>query len=204
MYKKIIKQLFPILTIILITSCNGKKTGNNDAPGKAETDQNTSKNNSKKVSGRNVGEGLKGDFDGDGNIETAQLRLLKEGNFEESPFKFSIDFTNPKIPSFTFDSNHEEGAYLINEGELVNNAGDEISFFSPPLEGTLGWIQVLTLKNYSWKDLVSAPYQTPNDFKSAEEIIFRENGVLYYWDAMEAMNKNAGAPPFVKVKVKLK
>jgi ketosteroid isomerase-like protein len=181
------------------------------------TDKNVSNiKTTEKVTGRNVGEGLTGDFDGDGNPETAQLRLIKEGKFDEGGWQFSIDFTNTKIPSITFDGD-QDYASLINEGKLDNDAGDELSVLTPPNHGTWNSIQTHTFKNGSWKELMepvgyqSVYYEDQEsaekdvNAKSPEDIIFKENGTVYYWD-----NQNVDLPngeqefKLVKVKAKLK
>lgn len=181
------------------------------------TDKNVSKDNSnEKVAGRNVGDGLTGDFDGDGNNETAQLRLIKEGKFDEGGWKFSIDFSNTKIPSITFDGD-QDYASLINEGKLDNDAGDELSVLTPPNHGTMNFIRTYTLKNNSWKEFMepimyqSTYYDDPESAEkddktpTPEEAIFKEKGTVYYYDYQSVDLPNGEQEfKFVKVKAKLK
>ena len=102
--------------------------------------------------GTAIGDTLKGDFDGDGNIETAVIHLVKVGVPDVETWKMSVDFSNKNISSIPFQSD-QDYAGLINEGKLDNDSGDELSVSTPPNHGIDNFKQTYTFKNGSWKEL---------------------------------------------------
>src|SRR5690242_548179 len=73
---------------------------------------------------------IQGDFNGDGTNETGALRLIKEGELQSTPWIYSLVFSDPAIQTLTFTNDLENPPTLINEGQLNDLPGDELSIFT--------------------------------------------------------------------------
>ncbi|RYX99801.1 hypothetical protein EON78_02625 [bacterium] len=159
---------------------------------------------------------IKGDFDGDGLYETAQIELIKPGIIGEKSWEMKVNFSNPKIKAIQFQSEQEYSS-LINEGNLNNTPGDEISILIPPANGNMYYLKPYKLQGGEWKELFEG-FLTPssilflNDnneidpgYIEFEERLFIDKDTVYYYDY-----QNVEFPDdeqefrFVKVKAELK
>lgn len=138
---------------------------------------------------KTVGEKIQGDFDGDGKIEYVIAVKVKEGignpidDDNAIPTEYEIQFSGNKlkpIPVGCCDLR------LINEGDLNNNATDEISIFQAPMNGCTYLMATYSFINGDWKQIIK-PFLIPTgcDYMSNEDLqkrIFKENNSVYYYD----------------------
>jgi len=154
-------------------------------------------------SGIPVGSSITGDFNGDGVLDTASLRIVKEGKFDEEPYQLAIQFSSAIISPIKASYDHED-LVLINEGDLDGQPGDELSVFAPPNHGCSYTMYTYTCKANGWK-LLLEPFliATACDPLSAEDLqkrIFREDNHIYFLNA----DPNDEAGSLFREKAKLK
>lgn len=173
------KKLFTLIAIVFL-SCESS------APDKKNIIE-------KKVNSINenrlemVGEKVQGDFNGDKQPEFATaVRFAEEhGNPAEggTAAEYHLQFTNANLPSVAVSFNSFR---IINEGDLDNDGGDELSLFQEPVNGCVYSMTTYSLKNNQWQQIVK-PFliMTGCEYISNEELqkrIFTENNHIYFWD----------------------
>lgn len=132
-----------------------------------------------------IGDSITGDFNGDGTLDVAILRIVKEGVFQEEAWTLAVEFSDKDIPSIEFQCDREYST-LINEGDLNNIAGDEITIYSPPLGGCTYHMTTYSLIDHKWKIIVptflipTACEEISNDELQAR--IFKEGNSIYYYE----------------------
>ncbi|KAA5534944.1 hypothetical protein F0919_10115 [Taibaiella lutea] len=94
-------------------------------------------------------------------------------------------FSSSEIKPLNINPNRED-IYLINEGDLNNIRGDEITVYGPPLHGCTYEMSTYTYADGAWK-LIIEPFLIPtacNEMSDAElqNRILKEGGVVYYYD----------------------
>jgi ketosteroid isomerase-like protein len=148
------------------------------------TDKNLSK--PKKATAATVGTHITGDFDGDGVTETISTRILKaDTGSEDELYELSIDFSGGRVKSMKENYNHE-WLYFINEGDLNDIPGDELTIYSPPNHGCTYDVTTYTFVNGKWK-LLMEPFMIPTSCEdisddALQQKIFREGNTIYYYD----------------------
>ncbi|WP_177765757.1 hypothetical protein [Flavobacterium sp. I3-2] len=133
-----------------------------------------------------IGEIIKGDFNGDGKIETAQLVKIKQGfgnPIEDGTSdEFEIQFSNKKIKPIKIGCCN---AILVNEGDLNNKKGDEISIYQAPMNGCTYSMSTYTYSKSEWKtvvDLFLIPTACENfSFTEIDNLVLKENNTIYYY-----------------------
>lgn len=132
-----------------------------------------------------IGDSIIGDFDGNGKLEAATLHIIKEGEFQEKPWIFSIDFSDKNIPSILFECDRDYST-LINEGNLGRIGGDKLSVYSPPLGGCTYTMKTYSFSKNKWNIIVplflvptACEDLTDNEL---QERIFSENGSIFYYE----------------------
>ncbi len=132
-----------------------------------------------------IGDSITGDFNGDGTLDVAILRIVKEGVFQEESWTLAIEFPSRDIPSIEFQCDREYST-LINEGDLNNIAGDEITIYSPPLGGCTYHMTTYSLIDNKWKIIVPTfliPTACDNmSYDQLQARIFKENDSIYYYE----------------------
>lgn len=138
------------------------------------------------VRNQKTGEIIKGDFNGDGKLETARIVKIKYGfgnPIEDGePDEYEIQFSNSKIKSLKIGCCE---AILVNEGDLNNDQKDEISIYQAPMNGCLYVMSAYTYTKLEWK-IVVEPYIYPTGCESLtyteiQNLIVKENNNIYYY-----------------------
>lgn len=139
-----------------------------------------------------VGLSINGDFDGDGQLETAmaiQTKEIKENPLENKKAAvFAVQFSNNNLT--TIDDIRRD-IRLVNEGDLNLDGGDEISIYSNEI------ISTYTFKNGNW--IIFMPpfktfYYTYAGKLTDSELqnrIFIENNNVYVYQASMLPDRNA-------------
>lgn len=135
-----------------------------------------------------VGESIQGDFEGDGVPGIATAVRIKEGagNLAEdgTPDDYEIQFSAAGLQSI--DAGCCE-IRLINEGDLDEDGGDELSLFQAPMNGCTHTMTTYSRKHGAWKQLIRG-FLVPTactriSDADLQERIFREKTVVYFLDA---------------------
>lgn len=153
------------------------------------------------------GNQIKGDFNGDGAVETAKLTFLSNIRSKEDAsqqIRYDVRFANHSIPPLKIIALHK-GVKLISEGDLNGKRGDEISVLMPPNNGLWASIETYTFKNGSWVKIMDPVSYYLDDIPnkhipSLENMISEEKGLVYYYQA----DLNADQLKFVKKLATLK
>lgn len=185
-FLKAMKYILLFILLLHLSSCSNKKQGNPDKNEptipKTEVQQTNQKSNSLSIA---IGDSITGDFNGDGTLDVAILRIVKEGVFQEEAWTLAVEFSDKDIPSIEFQCDREYST-LINEGDLNNIAGDEITIYSPPLGGCTYHMTTYSLIDHKWKIVVptflipTACEEISNDELQAR--IFKEGNSIYYYE----------------------
>ena len=146
-----------------------------------ENDKTTYKNLTKNT----IGTSIAGDFDGDGTIEKTTLQMYSKGKDEDEIDYFTINFSSAKIKPLKVSCDRDY-LTLINEGDLNNIPGDEITVYSPPFGGCTFNMTTYTYVNEKWKPimepiLVSTACDEMSD-ADLQKRIFKEGHTVYYLD----------------------
>lgn len=134
-----------------------------------------------------IGEKIQGDFNGDGKMEFATLKKVKErkGNPIENgtPEVYEIQFSDPKIKPILANCCDIR---LINEGDLNNNQTDEISIYQAPMNGCTYSMTTYSIINGKWKKIVDTflipTGCEPLSDNDLQQRIFKENSSIYYFE----------------------
>lgn len=158
-----------------------------------------------------VGDKIYGDFNGDGSFEYAYRVMTEKGDRnpveDGTPDKYEIQFSDKKIESIR----NLGWCFLINEGDLNNDGSDEITVYSTPENGCIGYATTYTIKNkksYSLINLFSVYSGDCDNEMSIElqDLVELNNGVVYYYeynpDVEHSINRRGKKLKFAK-KVKL-
>lgn len=96
-------------------------------------------------------ETISGDFNGDGEIEVAELYRLSDDENRES----NIYFTNDSIKSIDSAVIEYSAMYMTNEGDLNGNGTDDIGLFLYAGESYWGTYAVYSYIGSEWRLLLS-------------------------------------------------
>lgn len=133
-----------------------------------------------------IGKTIKGDFNGDGKLEIAQLVKVKQGygNPIEDGIadEYEIQFSDKNIASIKIGCCE---AILVNEGDLNNDDKDELSIFQAPMNGCVYMMRAYTFSESSWEIIVD-PFLIPTGCdsvteKEIQDRIIKENNTIYYF-----------------------
>lgn len=152
-----------------------------------------------------IGITVKGDFNGNGKIETAMVKRIKigrgnpveNGTADEYELRFSDDGIKPMQIGCC-------GATLINEGDLNHDGADEISIYQQPMNGCTNSMTTYGFKTK--KAVVMVPrFLIPTgceelNYQQLQQRVFEENKYIYYL----ATDPNAVDGKLIKIKVKNK
>ena len=135
-----------------------------------------------------IGKKINGDFDGNGQIEEIEIHLVKKGygnyqtddkfEFDKNEILISTNKINVKGLNF--------GSYpiLINEGDLNENGGDELSIVSYSPNGTQVSLTVYSFNGNSWGkflDVDNGPGTgTDLTLQDLQNRVYRKNKKTYY------------------------
>ena len=143
---------------------------------------------------KTVGYIVQGDFSASGKQEVAfivrtvagQGNPIEDGTADEYEIQFS-DISLKPIEAGCCEMQ------LVNEGDLNEDGGDELSVFQEPMNGNTFSMTTYTFTNGIWKELIKTfLVPTGGDYLDQEQIqnmIFKENGVLYYY-VVDANDEN--------------
>jgi len=128
-----------------------------------------------------VGQKISGDFNGDGKVDTAFLKV--NANSKTKHKNWRLSFSDKTILSMQLGCCEP---ILINEGDLNGDKTIEFSIFQAPENGCVYIWTTYSLKNKQWAKLIQ-PFLIATDcedFKPADlqKRVFKENGKVYYWD----------------------
>jgi len=144
----------------------------------------TNKLSESKDSVKNIGTKIMGDFDGDGQQETAFIVKMKEGkgNCIETGIcdEFEVRFSNPKLPPIKVGCCDP---ILINEGDLYKNGRDAISILRLPENGCMDMLYTYSYENGNWKMVLNFFIPSACDGLSdsiINHLVFRSNDKIYY------------------------
>lgn len=138
------------------------------------------------IENKKIGEIIKGDFDGDGKLETARLVKVKQGfgnPIEDGePDDYEIQFSSKKMRPIKIGCCE---AILVNEGDLNNDKKDEISIYQAPMNGCVYRMQTFTFFKSEWK-LVFEPFLYPTacdelTFTEIENLVVKEKDSIFYY-----------------------
>lgn len=125
---------------------------------------------------------MTGDFNGDGNIDTAYATLLKPPAGEDEQAQYKIRFLSNTLPGMPDISGR---ARLINEGDLDGDGADELSTFNEPLHGCTYDLTTWTFASGEWKQF-AAPQLVPTACEvftdeQLQQRIVLENDTVFVW-----------------------
>ncbi len=128
-----------------------------------------------------VGHKITGDFNGDGNVDTAFLKVKTDTKAKHKDWM--VSFNDKTIASIQIGCCDP---LLIKEGDLNTDKTTELSIFQAPENGCVYMWTTYTLKNSHWTKLFQ-PFLIATDcedFKPADlqNRVFKETGKVYYWD----------------------
>jgi len=136
---------------------------------------------------RRVGREVQGDFNGDGQIDSAIEVVVKEpnGNPVEDGVAgaFAIRFLSGKLPSVQVGCCHFR---LINEGDLNGDGRDDLSIFQAPENGCTYRMATYSFRNRTWKQLME-PFLIPTACEpfgdeALQQRIFKEQDTVYFYE----------------------
>lgn len=132
-----------------------------------------------------IGETIQGDFDGDGQIDTATVTKVKEGKGnpveDGTADEYEIRFSGTQLKAITAGCCEIR---LINEGDLDKDGKDEISLFQAPMNGCTHSMATYSFKNRAWEQIVET-FLIPTGCNNSSDAdlqnrVFKENDVIYY------------------------
>lgn len=132
-----------------------------------------------------VGTTVQGDFNGDGKKEFAfpVQTIVGQGNPMEdgTSDEYEIQFTELQLKTIVTGCCTMQ---FINEGDLNEDGGDELSVYQAPMNGNTFSMTTYTYSKGSWKELIKT-FLIPTggdylDNQQIQDIIWKENGVVYY------------------------
>lgn len=146
---------------------------------------------------------IRGDFNGDGNLEYAFRVLTKKGygNPVEDgvPDEYEIHFSDTKLKPVKVDCCWFE---LINEGDLNNDGSDELSIAQSPMNGCIGSFRTFTCKSGNCFELFEPfAFYSCNQAskKELQDLVTVENSVVYYRET----DPDGGYPGKKRVNLKM-
>ncbi len=123
-----------------------------------------------------------GDFDGDKLIETAKIKLKIKGD-EQSSWTYTITFSNPKIKPFDVVSASDK-IELINEGQLDNTKGDELSIKKATFNGGMlnPILALFSYHNGNWITATESIFVGGHlpDSLNLSKMIFKKGHQVFY------------------------
>lgn len=125
---------------------------------------------------------VEGDFNGDGNWDSAYGVLYRKAMEKEGQDEYVIRFSNPDIKPLVTGFGEIR---LINEGDLNNDGRDDISVYQAPLHGCTYVMSSWAFTKSGWKQ-VTDPWLVYNgcNYLSDEDLqnrIVLEDGIVYYY-----------------------
>lgn len=128
---------------------------------------------------------LSGDFNGDGVMEYAFVKKVKEGQGnpveDGTPDEYAVEFSNNEIPSINIGCCE---ALLIGEGDLNKDGKPEFSVYQAPMNGNTYTLTTWTFAANKWKPLFpSFLVPTGGDALSMKELegkVYLRNDSLFY------------------------
>lgn len=131
---------------------------------------------------------ITGDFNGDGQTDTAYIVRTKNGYgnpMEDDGVadEYAVRFAGNKLPDAKIGCCE---ARLFNEGDLNLDGADEFSVYQWPMNGTVCDMTTLTFRDHRWQPLIT-PFVIPTgaEYLSDEDIqrrVFLEKGIIYFMD----------------------
>lgn len=125
---------------------------------------------------------IDGDFNGDGNLDTAFGVLLRRAMEEEGQDEYVIRFSDGSIHQL--ETGYGE-IRLINEGDLNNDGRDDISVYQAPLHGCTYNMNTYSYSGDKWKSITGTwlvlsgcNYLSDEDLQNR---IVVEDGTVYYY-----------------------
>lgn len=125
----------------------------------------------------------KGDFNGDGNQESVGVVVVSEGEMQSKNWIYNVIFSNPNIPSFSFES-PLDSYVVINEGPLNFSPGDELSIITQSRMMGLSSIYVYTFVKGAWgnaMDPIASKFLLPDSIQF-DDLIFTKNDQIYFYE----------------------
>ncbi|MFW5982871.1 MAG: CsgG/HfaB family protein [bacterium] len=141
----------------------------------------------------NFGNKVKGDFNGDGEIDYVKLKIVGQkeekwvGGSKVMKNIYSLVTLNLNVEPLDLGIGTRE-PYLINEGDLNNDGADALSVFYPPENGNYYFIQIFTISNKEWKERYES-IGARMDGPPRKDIIFKKDNTAYYYDTFNKENK---------------
>jgi len=128
-----------------------------------------------------VGHKIIGDFNGDGKVDTAFLKVKTDTKTKHKDW--TVSFNDKTIASIHIGCCDP---LLINEDDLNADKTTELSIFQAPENGCVYVWTTYTLKNGHWIKLFQ-PFLIATDCEDFKVLdlqnrVFKENGKVYYWD----------------------
>lgn len=175
-----------IYTILLILSFSDCSRAQTTDKAESKTDKETSELSP--ISDKTqilIGDSINGNFTGNKGADTAVLRVIKEGILGEEPWTLAVVFPDSDIPPIEFSCDRDY-SLLINEGDLNDIPGDEITIYSPPFGGCTYHMTTYSFIENKWiivvpTFLISTACE-PLSYEELQDRIFKENGNIYYYD----------------------
>jgi hypothetical protein len=94
-----------------------------------------------------------GDFDGDGKSEKVLVRLINDANMNpEEPWSYAFEFSNSKLPPIEISPMMADGCYVLNEGNIDGQAGDELSVIVCDINKTAS-LSLYKFKGNDWETI---------------------------------------------------
>lgn len=158
-------------------------------PGIKESDKLLKRNemDAETGSGFRVGAEIRGDFNGDGILESAKVVQVREK--QGNPLKggvaeaYEIQFTGGILFPVRVGCCNLR---LINEGDLDGDGTEEISTFQAPINGCAYSYTTYTFKNRRYQQLVPTFLSFTGckevSDKELQERVFSENNKIYYYE----------------------
>ena len=186
-----LKKAAAICSLLFLASCTSKNNSNVDSandttstveltrdslPSKERTPTNATPIKIDKVE-------TSGDFDGDGKQEEVGVLLISEGEQQSKNWIYKVIFSNPSIPSFTFECG-TESYVVMREGQLNTAPGDELSIVTPhPIMGGAG-VAVFTFVKGVWGNAMASFLSTTlmPDSIPLEDLIITKNSQTFFYE----------------------
>lgn len=163
-------------------SCSNSSQQNKKPVSKDETTE------AKKADTVTVGIKIQGDFDGDGQTESAFDTKTKEGKGnpieDGTSDEYTINFSTEKLRSINLGCCNSR---LINEGDLNNDGADEISVFQAPMNGCTYTMTTYSFDSNNWEEIIETflivTACEPISDEDLQKRIFKEDKTVYYYDS---------------------